>query len=410
MTHLSLFTGIGGIDLAAEMAGFQTVGQVEIDDYCNRVLEYHWPDVPRWRDVKDVTAESFEERTGIKPGTLAVLSGGFPCQPVSCAGKRKGDTDERWLWDEMLRVICEIRPRWVLAENVRGLLSARSLLDGRHLFGRVLRDLAQNGYCAGWLCYGAGDVGAPHKRERVFIVVHSRGGGFGKQGICREQQRGAEAISTSEGSCWLVADTNNPGSRTPYGGTNENRSEEVKERGEQPQSRPCRFSQDVADAESTGNRRQQRSSGCGNDVCQEEIGAEIWGIVDNRYSLRGQELSDPDSPGGRTSCCGQDVANPTQHLLNRPRQTGPAGRGEFADGGAGPTQPRLGDFADGLPSGLAGHRWPAGPGPQHPWEPPRIATGVKDRVAKLKALGNAVVPAQAYPIFRAIRETEEAII
>ena len=82
MTHLSLFTGIGGLDLAAEMAGFRTIGQVEIDDYCNRVLEYHWPDVPRWRDVRDVTAESFEERTGIKPGTLAVLSG-FPCQPFS---------------------------------------------------------------------------------------------------------------------------------------------------------------------------------------------------------------------------------------------------------------------------------------------------------------------------------------
>lgn len=132
-------------------------------------------------------------------------------------------------------------------------------------------------------------------------------------------------------------------------------------------------------------------------------------IVDNRYSLRGQKLSDPDSPGGRTSCCGQDVANPAQHLLNRPRQTGQAGRGEFADGGAGPTQPRLGDFADGLSAGLAGHRWPAGPGEQYPWEPPRIATGVKDRVNKLKALGNAVVPAQVYPVFRAIRETEEAI-
>lgn len=138
MTHLSLFSGIGGLDLAAEWAGFETVGQVEIDNYCTRVLERHFPSVPRWRDVKDVTAESFERRTGIKPGTLALLSGGFPCQPVSFAGKRKGDTDERWLWDEMLRVICEIRPRWVVAENVRGLLSAQAISDGRKLYLRNL--------------------------------------------------------------------------------------------------------------------------------------------------------------------------------------------------------------------------------------------------------------------------------
>jgi DNA (cytosine-5)-methyltransferase 1 len=361
MTHLSLFSGIGGLDLAAEMAGFCTVGQVEIDDYCNRVLEHHWPGVPRWRDVRDVTAESFERRTGIKPDTLAVLSGGFPCQPVSCAGKRKGDADERWLWDEMLRVICEIRPRWIVAENVRGILS----IDTGRTFGRILTDLAQNGYRAGWLCYGAGDIGAPHRRERVFIVAHSES--IGRRGWSNGDERGRS--------------------------------------GEIQTSRSC-------------------------------------------------------SPEERAY-----MADAPQHLLNRPRQTGPAGRGEFADGGAGPTQPRLGNPPDGLPAGLAGHRWPAGwwptpssqepgwkhievvdkdgnppehfsqrfyhketgrlvqkgleqvvrmwpagPGEQHPWEPPRIATGVKDRVAKLKALGNAVVPAQAYPIFRAIMEIKRAAL
>jgi len=212
MTHLSLFSGIGGLDLAAEMAGFKTVGQVEIDDYRNRVLEYHWPNVPRWRDVKDVTAESFERRTGIKPGTLAVLSGGFPCQPFSFAGKRKGEADNRFLWPEMLRVICEIRPRWVVAENVRGILS----IDAGRTFGRILSDLAQNGYRVGWLCYGAGDVGAPHKRERVFIVAHSRcplrQGGIIKGTDANEDREGTANI-TERPNCPSkanVADTEKP--------------------------------------------------------------------------------------------------------------------------------------------------------------------------------------------------------
>ncbi len=411
MTHLSLFSGIGGLDLAAEMAGFTTVGQAERDDYCNGVLDYHWPNVPRWRDVKDVTAETFEQKTGIKPGTLAVLSGGFPCQPVSCAGKRKGDTDERWLWDEMLRVICEIRPRWVVAENVRGLLSAQAISDGRKLFGRILRDLAQNGYRVGWLCYGAGDVGAPHKRERVFIVAHSRGGGFSEQGICREQQGGAKVISTSESSCRMVA---NP----PQHLLNRPRQTGQAGRGEFADGG------DVADAESRQDNRREPGELAG----KAEAGASYNSTV---------------NPGG------QDVAY--ADVMHREQcwplgRMGREGEPDQGDGrGQGPTQPRLGMLSARISDGLAGHRWPAGwwptpratdgshggpnqrdssgrhglagaihhwpagPGPQHPWEPPRIATGVRDRVAKLKALGNAVVPAQAYPIFRAIMEIEEAI-
>ena len=164
LTHLSLFSGIGGIDLAAEWAGFETVGQCEFADYPTKVLEKHWPDVPRWRDVRDVTAESIQ-RDGITDITL--LSGGFPCQPHSIAGKRQASGDERDLWGEFSRIICETKPRWVLGENVLGLLSSE---NGR-FFGRVLRDLAQLGYRVGWASFPANTVGAVFSRGRVFIIA-----------------------------------------------------------------------------------------------------------------------------------------------------------------------------------------------------------------------------------------------
>jgi DNA (cytosine-5)-methyltransferase 1 len=188
LTHFSLFTGIGGLDLAAEWAGFTTVGQCEWADYPTKVLEKHWPDVPRWRDVRDVTAKSIRER-GIKEVTI--LSGGFPCQPHSLAGKRKASDDERDLWGEFARVICEVRPKWVLGENVPGLLSSE---DGR-FFGRILNDLAQMGYDVGWCSFPASSVGAIHQRERVFIIAYSnseyveRGGENKTQGVKKIQRK-----------------------------------------------------------------------------------------------------------------------------------------------------------------------------------------------------------------------------
>lgn len=165
LTHLSLFSGIGGLDIAAEMAGFQTVGQCEWADYPTRVLEKHWPHVPRWRDIRTLTGENFRERTGTKEPT--VVSGGFPCQPHSLAGKRLASDDERDLWSELFRVFCKTGAGWLVAENVRGLLSSE---NGR-FFGRVLRDLANAGCIAWWYCFPAHAAGATFWGERVAIVA-----------------------------------------------------------------------------------------------------------------------------------------------------------------------------------------------------------------------------------------------
>lgn len=164
LTFGSLFAGIGGIDLGLERAGMQCKWQVEIDEYATKVLARHWPDVQRFRDVVEFSAVAGEY-------PVDLVCGGFPCQPVSLAGARRGDSDERWLWHSFRDVVASIKPRYVLAENVPGLLSAES---GR-LFGNVVGDLATMGFDVEWGCIPAAAFNLPHLRYRVFIVAYAKG-------------------------------------------------------------------------------------------------------------------------------------------------------------------------------------------------------------------------------------------
>ena len=160
MNILSLFSGIGGLELGLERAGMTVVGQVEIDPFCQRVLAKHWPEVPRHDDVR--TAVEWWRGEPGRP-RVDLVCGGFPCQPVSVAGRRQAQEDPRWLWPAFAAVVRDLRPRCVLVENVPGLLA--------HGMGDVLGDLAGLGYDAEWDRVPAAFVGAPHLRGRIFVVA-----------------------------------------------------------------------------------------------------------------------------------------------------------------------------------------------------------------------------------------------
>jgi DNA (cytosine-5)-methyltransferase 1 len=182
MNVLSLFAGIGGLELGLERAGMTTVGQVEIDPFCRQVLARHWPDVPRHDDVR--TAPDWWGSTERPP--VDVVCGGFPCQPFSHAGKQLGVADERWGWPWMADVLRRVGPRYVVVENVSALVRDRAA------FGWMLGDLADLGFDAEWTLYRASDFGAPHPRERLYVLAYASGDGGGSHDLLVEgENRGA---------------------------------------------------------------------------------------------------------------------------------------------------------------------------------------------------------------------------
>lgn len=159
MTHGSLFSGIGGFDYASHVIGWRNLFQCEIDFFCRQVLSYYWPNSIIYEDIKQTDFSIWR-------GKINVLSGGFPCQPFSNAGKRKGVDDNRYLWPEMLRAIREIGPKWVVAENVAGIMSQENGL----VFEKVCSDLENEGYQVQTFTLPACAVNAPHRRDRVWFL------------------------------------------------------------------------------------------------------------------------------------------------------------------------------------------------------------------------------------------------
>lgn len=162
MTHGSLFSGIGGFDLAAEWMGWKNVFHCEINPFCQKVLKYHFPNAVSYEDIKKTDFTKWKNR-------IDIISGGFPCQPYSVAGKRKGKDDDRHLWPEMLRAIREIQPSWVVGENVYGLVNWSEGL----VFHEVQTDLETEGYEVFPYVLPACSVNAPHRRDRVWFIAYS---------------------------------------------------------------------------------------------------------------------------------------------------------------------------------------------------------------------------------------------
>lgn len=308
LTHLSLCSGIGGLDLAAEWAGFRTVAQCEIDDYASKVLAKNFKGVPNLHDIRTVTNGRLRE-CGINPAELTVISAGFPCQPYSLAGKGLGDSDSRDLWGEVARVLGELQPRWFVGENTPGLFAR----DNQRYFRRILNDLAALGYSVGWGIWGAVDVGATHKRDRVFIVAHAHGE---RRGIQSTQQR-------------LFSERlEEPTIETPFGASS--------------------FYGNFSDSDSFSARGLPRRKA--------QTYAELGKL-----------------------CC--TVSNTDGKRELQPQRREQNERERACDSSWWQTEPDVG----------------------------RVAIGISARVDRLRCLGNAVVPAQAYPIFEAIAELEAAM-
>lgn len=313
LTHLSLFSGIGGLDISAEWAGFKTIGQCEWADYPRAVLQKHWPEVPRWRDIRTLTKESFYEQTGQE--TVTLVSGGFPCQPFSLAGKRGGKEDNRYLWPEMFRVIRELKPAWVIGENVPGIINVA--LD------TVLVDLEGEGYEVQCFLVPACGVDAPHKRERCVIVANAI-----DRGVALRRNREFQNSAEDDGE----------------GVNNRRRTQE-----------------------SVSGERREHESG---------IGGVAHGIREEIYG------TNPDSD-----------SNGLERRDHRPRLDA----GECISGREGQ-----------IPRSFAGVCGEYTPGKDWIPEPEldRVVDWCPNRVDRLKCLGNAVVPQQFYPFFKAIADIE----
>ena len=293
LTHLSLFSGIGCSDLAAEWAGFETILMCEIDKDCQKVLRKHWPEVPIIEDVRDVTRESVIAYTASKEYSqqgrevdtareiisrwkteirtefrgcfedgryngLTLMSAGVPCQPVSSAGKRRGKADDRWLWPEAIRVLSELQPTWAVFENPVGISTLgeygeiiqvgskalESLPDNEAVeLDRICGDIEKEGYEVQPVSIPACAVEAPHERQRIFIICHTRSCGLSGESRRRTGAKSQNGYLESES--WTITNSLNSGSGTPGYGYDGNRKEGEQNDNQQSCCRPGRHHEGI---------------------------------------------------------------------------------------------------------------------------------------------------------------------
>ena len=352
MKHGSLFSGIGGFDLAAEWMGWENVFHCEWEKFPRKVLKYYWPKAISYGDI---TKTDFT----IHRGDIDILTGGFPCQPYSAAGKRLGTEDDRHLWPEMLRAIREIAPKYVVGENVAGLLS----WNGGLVFDEVQSDLEAAGYSVQPVLLPACGVGAPHRRDRVWFVAQNteRNGCIQRE----SKQEGTEVRqqrNAGTGSCNGVCLSEGASPDTCAGNTRE---------GDAPTQ---------GSSKRTAKRRKTDSTGtsCGQSFCRPFKGE------GNKRSSNIQRGDAANTNKHQRHEGGMHPARPEtakRHIGTRNAQSGRCGAWDNF-----PTQLPICSGNDGLPTELDGITFP------------------KWRNESIKAYGNAVVPQVVYQIFKAIEQ------
>lgn len=361
--------------MAAEWAGIETVAFCEKEPFAQEVLRRRFPGRPIYEDVFHLTREVLEN-DGITD--IDIIAGGFPCQPFSHAGKRQGTGDDRYLWPEMCRIIGEVRPTWVLAENVDGLVSmAQSdwelvmedettiCEEAEMVLETIRKDLENIGYRAIPIIIPACGVGASHRRYRILIVGHTE-----CSGRSRGERRGADEESTDR-YCELeegaLANSDSFGDNWQRKYYSDGDGQKRNKGGQESQPRFGNECKALADSSSAG--------------CQERY-ASTFSSKSRYYPGCSYE--------GRTNGAAQPGMGGSPYELS-----------DWVDGiGMNPL--------DALINFISSYPQPALMGQeQHAWEPPRVATGVKDRAKRLKALGNAVDPLQALPILFGIKVLDE---
>ena len=415
---LSLFAGIGGIDLGLEATGhFETVQFVEYDPYCQHILKRHWPNVSVWGDVKTFDPDSC--------GEIDCIVGGYPCQPFSVAGKQKGTQDDRHLWPRMFEIIKHKRPSLILCENVSGHIVLG--LD------EVLLDLEGEGYSTRAFVIPASAVDANHKRERVWIVAYSNSRGrwgeerFGENDSSRskKEKQTSNFVKTSKGFRTTdVAYSNNTGDRTSQRRTDKDRQTHDEGQAEQSQSQSSRQSTDVANTKRMGwEQRAEKSKELEREEPSDQSNNSSQGCTKSKPSKNvantqsfgsdGREHQHDTEENREKGAIGSKVRreSSTENVSNtqgkglegqridretsrdkEPREFDAQSGKDREQYQQGSIERRLGGVVDGIPSWL------------HEPNIPRVTTNQTGRVQRLKMLGNAVVPQVVYQLGLAMKE------